>query len=356
MQTRTLIIGGGLAGLGLAERLARQDDDFLLVEARSRLGGRVLTERAGDGDFDLGPAWFWAGQPRIAALIDHLKLQPFEQYHTGALSFEDAEGKVDRGQSFGAMQDSYRLRGGAAALTDALAARLPTARVLRSTQVVGLAHQNGGIAATTQAGQTIRARQVVLAVPPRIASAIAFHPALPETAHDAMEAIPTWMAGQAKAVAIYDRPFWRRAGLSGHAISRRGPMVEIHDASPAAGAPYALFGFIGIPPAARRDQQRLRHALQQQLIRLFGPDAASPRALLIKDWAFDHFTSTALDQQPLLAHPEYGLPDALDNLLGGRLIFGGTEVAAQFGGYLEGALEAAEHAFDQLIERRLEPV
>ncbi len=28
-------------------------------------------------------------------------------------------------------------------------------------------------------------------------------------------------------------------------MSRRGPMVEIHDASPSEGGPYALFGFVG---------------------------------------------------------------------------------------------------------------
>ena len=39
------------------------------------------------------------------------------------------------------------------------------------------------------------------------------------------------MVGQAKALALYDRPVWRETGLSGSAFSRVGPLGELHDAS-----------------------------------------------------------------------------------------------------------------------------
>ena len=68
MQTDILIVGGGLSGLALADHLARQGTDFLLVEAQERLGGRIMTKDIAGGRFDLGPAWFWPGQPRMAAL------------------------------------------------------------------------------------------------------------------------------------------------------------------------------------------------------------------------------------------------------------------------------------------------
>ncbi len=38
------------------------------------------------------------------------------------------------------------------------------------------------------------------------------------------------MAGHAKVVALYERPFWREQGLSGDAISHCGTLAEIHDA------------------------------------------------------------------------------------------------------------------------------
>src|SRR3546814_5946368 len=77
MRHPVVIIGGGLAGLTAARRLHRAGIDFQLLEARSRLGGRILSagaagEAAADG-FDLGPSWFWpAMQPRMAVLIEEL--------------------------------------------------------------------------------------------------------------------------------------------------------------------------------------------------------------------------------------------------------------------------------------------
>jgi monoamine oxidase len=53
-----VVIGGGLAGLAAAERLASAGAQVTLLEARDRLGGRVRTERSGSGlPIDLGAEW-----------------------------------------------------------------------------------------------------------------------------------------------------------------------------------------------------------------------------------------------------------------------------------------------------------
>ena len=134
-------------------------------------------------------------------------------------------------------------------------------------------------------------------------------------------------------------------------MSRRGPMVEIHDASPVEGGPYALFGFIGVPPKFRADEQALRQATLTQLVRLIGQGAAAPRALFIKDRAFDPLTATPADAGSQSTHPAYGLPAALENLWDGHLIPAGTEVAKGYGGYIEGALEAADAALERLMSQ-----
>lgn len=350
---KTLIVGGGLSGLALAESLEAQGDDYLLVEARSRFGGRILTHYEGDGYFDIGPAWFWPGQPRIAALIARLKLQKFDQFSDGVLTFEDEQGHVQRGQGFSSMEGSWRLMGGLGALTDALAGRLQDERKRLNAAVIKLEMSDDQCIATLESGETLSADQVVLALPPRVAAQIEFSPALPDNAVQAMQGVATWMAGQAKAVAVYNRPFWRDEGLSGDAMSRKGPMVEIHDASPATGGPYALFGFIGVQPHGRANEQVLRQHLQAQLIRLYGPQAAEPRKLYFKDWAFDAYTATEADRAPLYAHPTYGLPQAMTGLWHNRLHFAGTEVAPAFGGYVEGALEAAENVLSMLDLKKL---
>lgn len=345
---QTLIIGGGLSGLAVAHALDAQGHDYVLVEARDRLGGRILTEHSKGGAFDMGPAWFWQGQPRIAALIARLGLRAFQQYADGDLLYEDERAEVHRGRGISSMQGSLRVEGGLAALIDGMAQGLPEGRLRLGAQVTQLHRTATGIRATLRGGEEIESAHVVLALPPRIAAGIACTPALPETALHALHNIPTWMAGQAKTVALYETPFWREAGLSGDASSRFGPLVEVHDASPAQGGPYALFGFIGVPARHRAEQRVLRQQITTQLTRLFGPLATTPQQILIKDWAIDPHTATAQDQRPLTAHPAYGLPDALVGLWDNRLHFAGTEVAAQFGGYLEGALEAAEDVLRRL--------
>ena len=349
-----LIIGGGLSGLALAGMLEACGEDYLLLEARSRFGGRIKTLHHKGAEFDLGPAWFWPGQPRIAALIERLGLEPFDQYARGDLVFENEQGQVQRGRGFSSMQGSWRLKGGLASLTDALAGSLPDHRKRLNARVTKLVRTKTGVTATLHNGKTIPAQTAVLSMPPRVAANIRFDPVLPDATVSSLQNIPTWMAGQGKAVAIYETPFWRENGLSGDAQSRFGPMVEIHDASPASGGPYALFGFIGVPPKARKDVQVLRHHIQNQLIRLFGPKAANPSEILIKDWAFDPFTATQADRAPLFSDPDYGLPPSLASLWDGLLHVSGTEAAPQFGGYLEGALEAAENTLQTLQLRQVE--
>lgn len=345
--TDTLIVGGGLAGLSLAQGLHEVGKDFRLIEARSRFGGRILSRTVEDATFDMGPAWFWPGQPRIDALIEALGLERFDQFAQGDLMYEDAEG-VQRGRGYASMEGSYRLKGGLGALIAALARGLPQEKLQTEAPLTSLTRTNYGVEATACA-EVIRANRAVLALPPRVAASLSFDPQLSDAAVRTLEAVPTWMAGHAKAIAVFDTPFWRDDGLSGDAMSRVGPMMEIHDASPADGGPFALFGFMGVLPEARRDEDALKAATLRQLERLFGAKAAAPRALMIKDWAIDPFTATPHDLETLYAHPQYGLPQALTGLWDGRLILGSTEVAGQFGGYLEGALEASELVMSQIL-------
>ncbi|HET6375913.1 MAG TPA: FAD/NAD(P)-binding protein, partial [Methylocella sp.] len=68
----TAIIGGGICGLSLARALHRRGRAFSLFEARSRLGGRVLSVACAQGNVvaDLGPCWDWPEtQPHIARLV-----------------------------------------------------------------------------------------------------------------------------------------------------------------------------------------------------------------------------------------------------------------------------------------------
>ena len=355
MQAETLIVGGGLAGLSLADVLQHQGRDYLVLESRSRLGGRILTESVGGIACDLGPAWFWPQlNPRLTRLAADLGVAIFPQHQKGGMVLQSPTGYIHRhAQSWVQNPRPMRFRGGAQALVMALAARLDPKRLRTAAKVLALHSTADGVSVhyqTEQGAARIQARQVVLALPPRLCEQqFEFAPALPAGVQERLRQLPTWMASHAKAVAVYDRAFWREYGQSGLAISQCGPLAEIHDASPADGSSGVLFGFFAWP-ARERAQRRdtLEQAVREQLVQLFGEAAARPTAVCIKDWAEDAATAVPSDILGEAKAPEGGVSAELGDDWHSRLFFAGSETAMDNGGYLEGALEAVEHCLQAM--------
>ena len=347
MQTKVAILGAGLSGLYAATLLHRAGIPFTLLEARNRLGGRILTTNG----CDLGPSWFWPqAQPHFAALIRELGVATFPQHTEGDILFErmSREAPARYSPAFQEPQ-STRIAGGTTALIAALASRVPSENLLPQTRVQQLALENRKVTITVTKSdatrQTLQATHVLAALPPRLLAQLTFSPAIePATLHR-WQQTPTWMAPHAKFFAVYDHPFWRTAGLSGTAQSFVGPLGEIHDATTASGQP-ALFGFLGIPAAARASlgEPTLTQACVTQLARLFGPEALQPRATHLKDWATDPFTATPDDQTPTGGHP---MPTAAPWVTGPwqpHLALCGSETSPTEPGYMAGAVTAANRA------------
>lgn len=79
-----IVIGAGLSGLVCATRLVAGGARVRVLEARDRVGGRLLGRLVGDGLFDLGGQWWTQGQTRLAALADELGIARAPQFRTGA--------------------------------------------------------------------------------------------------------------------------------------------------------------------------------------------------------------------------------------------------------------------------------
>lgn len=366
MQTDVLVVGGGLSGLHTAYELQKHGIDFVLIEARDRLGGRILSRNLdsvhyqGDRPFDLGPAWFWPGQNRMQALVNALGLKHtvFMQFSQGDALYEDTGGGLQRGVDGISMAGAYRLAGGMVQLISRLTDEVKSESVLFDTQLTRLQHAADHVHSTVLSGgqeRYIRSRHVVLALPPRLATErIDFVPALSPERNSELNEIATWMAGQAKIVFFYGQPFWRAQGLSGDVISHRGPIQELHDACPDSGGPYALSGFIGVTAQQRYQQeQAITNASIQQLQRLFGPDAASPLDVYLQDWAYERYTAVAKDQLRQAGHAMTNLSNLFEGGWDSRIIWSGSETAnsgERNNGYLEGALESSLRTVDTLIQ------
>ncbi len=361
MDTNVLIVGGGIAGLTAAWHLERLGIAYRLVEARSRIGGRIHSAAGHGGVLDLGPSWIWPGQPLVARLLSGFGLSYFPQQSHGDIMHQRETGAAMRYAAESPMAGARRIAGGTGALTDAIAKALPAEVIFLEHRCEQLAQAGSEIHVqlTTPDGRAEWAvKTVAMAVPPRLAASLGYEPALSESLITELRNLPTWMAAHAKILAIYDRPFWREQGLSGTAMSRKGPLVEIHDASPEESGPYALFGFVGHSAAARQEigSAALLDRARGQLIELFGPDAAEPLEMVLQDWSGDRLTADERDRRPFEGHPVYGLADRPAGPWEGRLHFISSETAHEHGGLIEGAVARAtgftQHCVrDRHIER-----
>jgi len=364
-----VIVGAGLSGLHLAALLEAKGAHYLLLDARTRLGGRILSKpltapaapsssQNSQHRYDLGPSWVWPHQPRINQLIKQQGIKIYPQYDQGTLVYQDQFGAINSTIDAAPMSGSIRLEGGLQSLIDGLYSQLEPDRVWLnhcvkgvSLEVTNEAQNQVRIDCESAIGKkTITTRKLVLCAPPRvIEKLITFSPKLSPAQSQALLNMPTWMAGQCKVTAVYETPFWRTQGLSGDGMSRLGPLGEIHDASPEDESQGALFGFVAWPAQQRKDAgDQLIPYVIKQLQQLFGPQAASPLEVQVQDWATQTCTATQADAHTSTSQSEFGLPKALEQVWQGRLLFACAEMACEFGGVAEGALEAAEVAFDVL--------
>lgn len=83
------VVGAGLAGLSAARSLTERGLSVLVVEARDRVGGRLLGHELADGSIvEVGGQWVGPTQLRVNAWIDELGLERFDTYDEGFNQFD----------------------------------------------------------------------------------------------------------------------------------------------------------------------------------------------------------------------------------------------------------------------------
>src|SRR4029077_17575530 len=87
-----IVIGGGIAGLGAAVRLKDRGLQPLVLEAESRVGGRMTTDRVNGFVIDRGVTLFGNAFGSMRALVKRLSLSSLVCKSKFSVGIQDAAG------------------------------------------------------------------------------------------------------------------------------------------------------------------------------------------------------------------------------------------------------------------------
>ena len=388
-----VVIGAGVAGLTAACRLRAAGRSVRVLEARDRVGGRLLTDDVDGARLEVGGQWVSPDQTALLAMLDDLGLATYPRHREGESVYVGRDGvrrtfsgdafpvpagtaaEVDRitaeldrlAQAMDPLapwehpdaaeldrvtfaewllrwtddveaRDNIALYVGPAMLTkpthafSALTAVLMAASAggfsnlvdadfILDRRVVGglqevplrLADRLGDAvrlsipvtaidwddegATVTAADGAVRARHVLLAVPPTLVGRIAFTPPLP-AGHQQMRQHQSFGL-VIKLHVTYATPFWRGAGLSGTAFSPYALVHEAYDNTNEDVPDETRGTLVGFVSDERADElltlspdERRRRVLES-LRGYYGDEALRPVAYYESPWMHDEWTAGA---------------------------------------------------------------
>ena len=439
-----VVVGAGLSGLVAARNLRRRGASVLVVEARNRVGGRLLNEEVGEGSvIEAGGAFVGPTQDHVLALAEDLRVPTFKSYATGdniyvkdgqaipytgtippdpailpdagqlqerinrmaaeidvsapwshpdaaewdRQSFDDwvlrnaanddvrqlllcytqaafgsdgrdfsllflvwyiaASGDENNVGTFerssgsrGAAQDS-RFVGGSQLLPLRLARQLGE-RVALNAPVRSVRQSARHVDVRTDRG-TVRAARVVVACPPPTVLGIDWFPLLPQRRARLLQRMP--MGALMKCDAVYEKPFWREAGLSGTGLNTEGAVRTCFDNSPKDAAVGVLLSFVGgstWETYGTIGRARRRKAVLEGFAEIVGDGALDPIEYTEHDWTLERWTQgSPVALQVPGAIVEYG---KVIRQPFRRVHWAGTETSIYWPGYMDGAVRAGERA------------
>lgn len=430
-----IVVGGGLAGLSSARRLRAAGASVVVLEGRSRIGGRVHSQRLDTGHtIDLGAQFIGDAQRRISDLVDEVGLTRVPPHTAGDNVFlmsPDAETVFKRGDGlplslFGQLDAlvamwgldrglrSFRndierldtlaasrflqeqtftrttadfltaytegemcvslddisayelldqiasnggvngesnsaqwyLAEGTEPLADHLAAGLGDSLVLNSI-VTKIDQHSEWVTANATTG-VYRGRHLIVAVPPQLYGRIGLLPLLPQ---DRLRVIANYEhAHVIKTILVFDKPWWRDLGASGRAQSVGGTFTQAVDSSPADGSVGILVLFATAASALRlrgaaEEGDRIARAVDW-LKTLSGRGIPEPLTARSIDWNADPFSLGGYASRRGIGG-WHSMPNLFAPVR--RIHFAGTETAAEWRSFMEGALQSAERATNEVL-------
>lgn len=400
-----IVVGAGLSGLVCARRLVDAGAKIAVLEARDRVGGRLLNGRVAGVLVDLGGQWMTPGQPRLAALARELGVAIERHDRSGRALLEDRGGVYAAFSQWRVMRKIERMMkhvgDGDVGLLDrqTLGAWLGTIRHPIARERIGL-HADLVFASdpaalsllfylqTMNATSGFRpqgtdeyrfaggAQRLALALGEQLGDRIHINERVTTIAQtDTAITVDSYVAKRAvlaippplarnidvelpptarryvdsafggavvKCFAAYDRPYWRERGLSGESYHAHGTVRATVEV---AGALPVLLGFV-VGDEALRWRSRDAAERRADVLASFAQLCDRPPIDYVEiDWSSEAWSAGCVPGLPpgaLSAGARWREPH-------GRLHFAGTEAAEHWPGYMEGAIEAGERAATEVL-------
>ncbi len=240
-----------------------------------------------------------------------------------------------------------RVVGGLQQVPLRLADKLGADSVRLGTPVRTIEWDDSG-ATVTGEGVEVRARHVVVAVPPNLYDRIRYVPALPRLRQQLQQHQSLGLV--IKLHATYDTPFWRAAGLSGTAFSPYQLVHEAYDNTNHGESRGTLVGFVAAERAdalfhLSADERRSR--ILDSLAAYFGPEARSPVTYYESDWAAEEWTQGAYAASFALGGlTRYG---ELQLQPVGPIRFGSSDLAGLGYQHVDGGIRVGRRLADDVI-------
>ena len=340
-KTNVIIIGAGLAGLTLARLLGKENLKCTILEARDRLGGRILTSRLpGEAPVEMGATWLGSQHTALMKLMDELNLEKFEQQMGHYVHFEPISTSPPQLVELPENQEpTYRVVGGTDQIISALSGSLRNSSIVLNQRVKNIEFKGETVTVETELDR-YECDLVVSTLPPKLlAELITFEPSLPENLRTVAASTQTWMAESIKIALTFEYPFWRVGKNSGTVMSNAGPVNELYDHSNREGTLFALKGFMNSAYHSLSREER-REIVVKQLRKYYGDPVE--QYIAYHELVWRHETQTYSEYAgPVFPHQHNGDFVYHRAWYDGRFYLAGAETSSISPGYMDGAVESA---------------
>lgn len=322
--------------------------DFMVLEARSRLGGRILTLNESEkAPLEMGATWFGHKHKNLVHLLKKLNLDHFNQLLGESAIYEAISTSPPQVVNLPPNDEpSHRISGGTVALIDALSEKINPDNI-RLNQAVNKIIFNSDSVEVQTTEEKFFGSKIINTIPLNLFfHSIHRKPELPEHLLSLMAKTHTWMGESIKVGIRYTTPFWRNEGKSGTIFSNVGPIPEMYDHSNAEDNLFALVGFFN-GNYYTVDKESRRQMTLTQLEKYYGKQVHDFLEYREKLWIREKYTYHPYKEH-ILPHENNGNHHYRIAYMDEKLYLAGAETAGSFPGYMDGAVESAFFVFNLL--------